>query len=217
MADNFTAGVVPIRSRDLGGQQAQVVVPHDSADAEVFGLVTANPAANTVLGRLKAIADGITALSGNVDGLEGLATALNGFVDGLEALLGTTNTTLTSLAGYTDGLEGLQTATTAAVSALSTPDYEAVAADTGAAVLGAGGAAGDLLAGVLIIPASTSPGAVSIKDGAGGADMVLFAGGADSVATLHPFFVPFGAVAASAGWRLTTGANVSAIAVGNFT
>lgn len=98
-------------------------------------------------------------------------------------------------------------------------DYETVAAAQTAQMLGATGAVGDFLAGVLIVPASTSPGAVSIKDGNGTA-ITIFAGGADSVGTLHPFFVPVGArctATTGPGWQVTTGANVSAIGLGSFT
>jgi hypothetical protein len=98
-------------------------------------------------------------------------------------------------------------------------DYETVAASQTAQMLGATGAVGDYLAGVLIVPATTSPGAVSIKDGNGSA-ITIFTGGAASVATLQPFFVPLGAkcvASATPGWQVTTGANVSAIGVGSFT
>jgi hypothetical protein len=98
-------------------------------------------------------------------------------------------------------------------------DYETVAASQTDQVMGATGAAGDYLAGVLIVPGTTSPGAVSIKDGNGSA-LTIFAGGAASVATLHPFFVPMGArcvAATTPGWKVTTGANVTAIGVGAFT
>ena len=78
------------------------------------------------------------------------------------------------------------------------------------------GTTGDRLDYVLIIPASTSPGAVTIKDG-NGAAVTIFAGGSSSVATLHPFTVPVGEASKAGGWKLTTGANVSAIAFGNFT
>jgi hypothetical protein len=60
---------------------------------------------------------------------------------------------------------------------------------------------------------------VSIKDG-NGSGITIFTGGAGSVATLHPFFVPIGArciAAATPGWKLTTGANVTAVGVGSFT
>ena len=98
-------------------------------------------------------------------------------------------------------------------------DYETVAASQSAQMLGATGAVGDYLAGVLIVPASTSPGAVSVKDGNGSA-ITVFAGGASSLADLKPFFVPIGAkctAGTTPGWQVATGANVSAIAVGSFT
>lgn len=95
-------------------------------------------------------------------------------------------------------------------------DYEAVAASATDQVLGATGAIGDILLGVLIVPVTTSPGTVSIKDGAGTA-MTIFTGGADSVSNLVPFFVPINAVASGAGWSVTTGTNVSVIATGSFT
>lgn len=103
----------------------------------------------------------------------------------------------------------------AAVRALAGPDYETVAASQTEQDLGASGAQGDYLAALLIVPASTSPGAVSIKDGAGGA-ITVFAGGADSVSTLHPFTVPLGIVSASGAWQVNTGANVSVVASGRF-
>ena len=98
-------------------------------------------------------------------------------------------------------------------------DYKAVAASQTDQILGATGAVGDKLEGVLIVPATTSPGAVSIKDG-NGSGITIFAGGAGSVATLHPFFVPIGAKCVNIttpGWKGTTGANVTAVGVGSFT
>lgn len=94
-------------------------------------------------------------------------------------------------------------------------DYETVAASQTDQMLGPTGAAGDYLSGLLIIPATTSPGAVSIEDGS--TNMVIFAGGASSVSNLVPFFIPLGIVSVSGGWEVTTGANVSVFAVGNFT
>ena len=97
-------------------------------------------------------------------------------------------------------------------------DYETVAASQTDQVLGATGAVGDHLVGILIVPGTTSPGAVSIKDG-NGSGITIFAGGAGSVATLHPFFVPIGAkctATTTPGWQVTTGANVTAIGVGSF-
>ena len=96
-------------------------------------------------------------------------------------------------------------------------DYETVAASQSDQALGATGAAGDLLHAIWIIPATTSPGAVSLKDGAG-SSITLFAGGASSVADLKPFkaALPEDAVSTAGAWSITTGANVSAIASGRF-
>lgn len=94
-------------------------------------------------------------------------------------------------------------------------EYETVAASQTDQIMGATGGAGDYLTGVLIVPASTSPGAVSIKDGSGTA-ITIFAGGATSVSNLVPFFVPLGIIAGT-NWKITTGASVSAIGIGNFT
>ena len=93
--------------------------------------------------------------------------------------------------------------------------YETVAASQTAQVLGASGAAGDYIGGVLVIPATTSPGAVTLLDNA--TSITIFTGGATSVSNLVPFMIPLGAVSVSGAWKLTTGANVSCIAVGNFT
>lgn len=92
-------------------------------------------------------------------------------------------------------------------------EYETTAASTNN-TLGTG-AAGDYLAGVLIIPATTSPGSVQIGDDT--TDTTVFAGGADSVSNLVPFFIPINAVSANGAWSVITGADVSAIAVGSFT
>ena len=95
-------------------------------------------------------------------------------------------------------------------------EYETVAASQTDQALGATGGSGDYLKGVLIVPATTSPGAVSIKDGAGSA-IVIFTGGASSVSNLVPFMVPLGIYSGAGAWQVTTGANVSAIGIGNFT
>ena len=94
--------------------------------------------------------------------------------------------------------------------------YETIAASQTDQVMGGAGAAGDYFSGVLIVPGTTSPGAVSIKDGSG-STITIFTGGTSSVASLVPFFVPIGASSGSGGWKVTTGANVSAIGVGKFT
>ena len=94
--------------------------------------------------------------------------------------------------------------------------YETVAASQTDQVLGSTGAAGDYLMGLLVVPGSMAPGAVSIKDGAGNA-VTVFTGGQDSVSNLVPFFVPLGIRSTQGAWAVTTGADVSVVASGIFT
>jgi hypothetical protein len=94
-------------------------------------------------------------------------------------------------------------------------EYETVAASQTAQALGATGATGDYIAGVLIIPATNAPGNVLLLDNA--TSITIFTGGASSVSNLVPFFVPLGIKSVSGAWKITTGANVSCIGIGNFT
>lgn len=94
-------------------------------------------------------------------------------------------------------------------------EYETVAASQTAQTLGATGGTGDTLKGVLIVPASVSPGNVLILDNA--TSITIFAGGSNSVTELKPFYVPLGMKSVSGAWKITTGANVSVIGIGNFT
>lgn len=94
--------------------------------------------------------------------------------------------------------------------------YKKVAESQTNAELSATGAAGDYLAGILVIPATTSPGAVSIKDGSGSA-ITVFTGGVASVSNLVPFMIPLGIISGDGMWKVTTGGNVSIVAVGLFT
>lgn len=168
-----------IQVKDATG--ASVTIATLDAISALMGEAADAPTANTMLARLKTIAE-------NVAGL-------NAYIDGLETLIGATNTALNTIANATE--------------------YETVAASQTDQALGATGATGDLLAGVLIVPASTSPGAVSIKDGAGSA-ITVFAGGASSLSNLVPFYVPLGVKSAAGAWSVTTGASVSVVAAGNF-
>ena len=93
-------------------------------------------------------------------------------------------------------------------------DYESVAASQTAQVLGTLGALGDYIAGILVVPASVSPGAVTLIDNA--TSLTVFAGGVASLLTLHPFYIPLGCRSMSGAWKITTGASLSAIAFGRF-
>lgn len=95
-------------------------------------------------------------------------------------------------------------------------EHEEVAASQSDQVMGATGALGDFLGRVLIVPATTSPGVVQIKDG-GGSAITIFTGGASSVTSLVPFSVPLNLYSTAGAWKITTGANVSCVVSGNFT
>lgn len=90
--------------------------------------------------------------------------------------------------------------------------YETVAASATDQVLGGAGAAGDYLSHIVIQPVTTAAGAVTVKDGA--STIFLFTSG--TLADLGPKTVPFGIFSAGA-LSVTTGTNVTVIAVGNFT
>jgi len=94
-------------------------------------------------------------------------------------------------------------------------EYEDVAASQTAQVIGAGGTGtGQHLSHIIIIPATTSPGAVSLLDGSD--SLTVFSGGANSVSNLVPFTIFLGCDSKNGAWKVTTGANVSVRAVGDF-
>lgn len=103
----------------------------------------------------------------------------------------------------------------ATIKDISSGEYETVAAGSTAQVLGATGAAGDYISGILVVPATTSPGNVLLLDNA--TSITVFTGGASSVSNLVPFFIPLGLYSVSGAWKITTGSNVSCIGSGNFT
>lgn len=90
--------------------------------------------------------------------------------------------------------------------------YETVAAGQTDQVLGGAGAAGDFLSHIVIQPVTTGAGAVTVKDGA--STIYLFTSG--TLADLSPKTVPLGILSAGA-LSVTTGSNVTVLAVGNFT
>jgi hypothetical protein len=103
----------------------------------------------------------------------------------------------------------------ATIKDISNGEYETVAASQTAQAMGATGATGDYISGILVIPATTSPGNVLLLDGA--TSITVFTGGATSVSNLVPFFIPLGMISVSGAWKITTGASVSCIGIGNFT
>ncbi len=154
------------------------------------------------------------AISGSASDLSGLAqVARTGDAGDLS---GTLSAARLPASGVTAGTYPSPTVTVDAagrVTAInSATGYEPVAASQTDQVMGTTGAAGDWLKHLVITPATTSPGAVSVTDGAG-SPITVFAGGASSVADLTPFTVTLDMVAVTA-WKVSTGADVS---VGRFT
>lgn len=93
--------------------------------------------------------------------------------------------------------------------------YETIDASQTAQVLGGNGGKGDYIDSMIIIPATTSPGAVALLDDA--TSINILPGGATSVTELKPIHVPLQMYSKNGAWKVTTGANVSAIAIGLFT
>lgn len=77
------------------------------------------------------------------------------------------------------------------------------------------GARGDILEYLEVTPESTSPGSVTLVDGA--TSYIVFLGGAGSVNDLKPFTIAWGARSQNAAWQVTTGAAVHLAAMGRFT
>jgi hypothetical protein len=144
-----------------------------------------------------------------------LATEDLAYIDGIESKLDTVNTNLTLVNDKLATMATNEATTTTAFTNITVGEYETVAASQTAQVLGTTGAAGNYLDRVVIIPATTSPGVVTLLDNA--TSIPLFVGGASSISDLTPRVVSLGMTSVSGAWKISTGANVSVIAVGNFT
>lgn len=91
--------------------------------------------------------------------------------------------------------------------------YETVAASQTAQVMGANGAVGDYLSHVVFQPATVGAGTSSVLDGA----VVVFTYTAGTLTDLRPITFVGGPKSVSGAWKITTGANMTATAFGNFT
>ena len=91
-------------------------------------------------------------------------------------------------------------------------DYETVAASQTGQVLGLVGAKGDFIERIIISPATTGPGLVTLIDGSTSIPIMVTGG----TTTLVPIVVELNMVSQSGAWSVTTGANLTVIAVGNF-
>lgn len=94
-------------------------------------------------------------------------------------------------------------------------DYETVAASQTDQILGAVGAVGDILERLIVSVETSATSTVSIKDGGGSAIVIAAAN-----TPIGVYSVDIGARCISAttpGWKVTTDAGVTVLAVGKFT
>lgn len=113
----------------------------------------------------------------------------------------------------TEGVDPLAGSGAPTGGAAAATEYETVAAGQTAQVLGATGAVGDYLSHVVLQPATTAAGTTTILDNA----TVIFTFTTGTLADLRPIVVPIGCFSISGAWKITTGANIAAVGVGNFT
>ena len=92
-------------------------------------------------------------------------------------------------------------------------EYELVGASDTDEPLGPTGAAGDFLSHIIIMPATTGAGTVTVKDNS----TVIFTFTTGTLADLRPIVIPFNLISTGGSWKVTTGANVSVLAFGDFT
>jgi hypothetical protein len=93
-------------------------------------------------------------------------------------------------------------------------EYETAAAGVTDQALGATGAAGDYLEGLLCIVSTAATAQVQIKDGNGSA-ITVFPN--NPGAGVGSFYLPIKARSLAGAWKVTTGAGVAVFATGNFT
>lgn len=92
-------------------------------------------------------------------------------------------------------------------------DYETVAVSQTDQVMGPTGQIGDILEKLIITVATAATSTVSIKDGSGGSSIPIMAANT----AIGVYTVLLGARSVNAGgWRVTTGAGATVVAVGQF-
>lgn len=157
--------------------------------AAILAKLSADPATQTTLAAVLAKLSADPATQTTLAALATLVTSSNTKLDSVISALGTLHSDLGNF------------------------EYETVAASATAQVLGATGAMGDYIAGLLVIPADTTPGLVTLLDGA--TSIPVFVGG--TLPSTIPFLIPLGMRSKSGAWKVTTGADVSVIGIGDFT
>lgn len=92
--------------------------------------------------------------------------------------------------------------------------YETVAASQADQPLGANGAIGDFLEGLICVVATAATSQVLIADSAGGADITILPNAVGGGVGTYVF--PLGLTSKAGAWVVTTAAGVSVIAIGRF-
>lgn len=187
------------------------------------------------------IISGLSAIDGHVDGLEGTLTTLNAKVPALGQALAAAAVpvvlTAIQVAAITPpaAITGFATETTLAAASAKLPaslgkkansaslastsksggdEYETVAASQTTQTIGATGAVGDYLEGILCVVATAATAQVQIKDGSNAA-ITVFPNSPG--AGIGSYYIPLGLTSVQGAWQVTTGAGVSVIAMGDFT
>lgn len=186
---------VNVASLPAGGLNVTVVGPLGSRSAATSVSTTASTEDVARTGIITETAPATDTASSGINGrLQRIAQRLTSLIALLPASLGRKTAAL-SLATVEAGMP-----------------YETVAASQTDQVLGGAGAAGDYLSHIVIQPVTTAAGAVTLKDGA--STIFLFTSG--TLADLSPKTVPLG-IFSTGALSVTTGTNVTVLAVGNFT
>jgi len=95
-------------------------------------------------------------------------------------------------------------------------EYETVAAAQTAQALGGTGNKGDTIHSITYVPATTAAGVVTLIDGSTSIP-IFVGGGTTALIDLRPVTVLLNMKSQNGAWKVTTGSNVSVIAVGKFT
>jgi len=223
MADNIqvTPGSGPsVAADDVGGVLFQRIKPTFGADGTATDVSATNPLPVVQIGATPAG----TANIGDVDVLTVPADPFGANADAA-SVSGSVSAKLRAIAtalGATalDTGAGLATARTLRVvvdnAQIQSGKYQKVDASATATALGAGGGlTGDFVSHIVIVPETLNPGQVLLLDNA--ISHTIFVGGTASVGTLIPFTVQLEMTSVSGPWKITTGAGVHVVAVGNFT
>lgn len=233
----ITGGVRQHDTSGVGtGPNVPEVVAVDSTGAEIIGTtadaVVAAGAAGSLSAKLRAIsrdlvANIVLAAGSNLVGLFKLSDGTNTAAvkaastapvatDPAVVVSISPNSVNANITALSGGTVAAGTAGAPVVAADQYATHKEVIASQTAAVLGATGAIGDYLAYVTVFPGTAGCGVVTILDAA--ATVGTFAGGGvTALPSLVPFTIQIGAFCTGAGWKITTGANVTVTAVGKFT